>query len=88
MVATINASIKNVNAALAKLGSDTAKLTIQNNFVSKLVDSLNTGIGNLVDANMATESAMLQSLQVKQQLGVQALGIANSSPGITLALFK
>ena len=56
--------------------------------MSKLVDTLNAGIGNLVDADMAVESAKLQSLQVKQQLGVQALSIANSAPSITLSLFR
>ncbi len=80
MVATLNSSIQNVNAALAKLASGSKKFTIQASFVSKLVDSLNAGIGNLVDADMAVESAKLQSLQVKQQLGVQALSIANSAP--------
>jgi flagellin len=64
------------------------KFTIQATFVSKLVDTLNAGIGNLVDADMAVESARLQSLQVKQQLGVQALAIANSAPSITLSLFR
>ena len=88
MVASINASIQNVNASLATLASGEKKFTIQNDFVSKLVDTLNAGIGNLVDANMATESAMLQSLQVKQQLGVQALAIANAAPSITLSLFR
>jgi flagellin len=88
MVAAVNASIANVNASLAKLAAGAKKYTIQNDFVSKLVDSLNAGIGNLVDADMAVESAKLQSLQVKQQLGVQALSIANSSPSITLSLFR
>jgi flagellin len=88
LVATINASIANVNAALAKLASGEKKYMIQNDFVSKLVDTLNAGIGNLVDADMATESAKLQALQVKQQLGVQALAIANASPSITLSLFR
>jgi flagellin len=46
------------------------------------------GIGNLVDADMASESAKLQSLQVKQQLGVQALSIANQSPQIIMSLFR
>jgi flagellin len=87
MVATVNASIQNVNAALANMASGEKKFTIQNSFVSNLVDALNTGIGNLVDADMATESAQLQSLQVKQQLGVQALSIANSQPQIILSLF-
>jgi len=88
MVATIGASIQNVNASLAKLASGAKKFSIQATFVSKLVDTLNAGIGNLVDADMAVESAKLQSLQVKQQLGVQALSIANSAPSITLSLFR
>jgi flagellin len=88
MVATINASIGNVNAALAKLASGEKKFQIQGEFVSKLVDTLNAGVGNLVDADMAVESAKLQSLQVKQQLGVQALSIANQAPSITLSLFR
>jgi flagellin len=88
MVSTINSSIQNVNSALAKLASGSKKFSIQNDFVSKLVDTLNAGIGNLVDADMAVESAKLQSLQVKQQLGVQALSIANSAPSIALSLFR
>jgi flagellin len=88
LVGTINSSIANVNAALAKLASGEKKYTIQNDFVSKLVDTLNAGIGNLVDADMAVESAKLQALQVKQQLGVQALSIANASPSIALSLFR
>ena len=88
MISTVNASIQNVNAALAKLASGSKKFSIQATFVSKLVDTLNAGIGNLVDADMAVESAKLQSLQVKQQLGIQALSIANSAPSITLSLFR
>jgi len=88
MISIVNTSIQNVNAALAKLASGEKKFTIQNDFVSKLVDTLNSGIGNLVDADMAVESAKLQSLQVKQQLGVQALSIANSQPQIILSLFR
>jgi flagellin len=88
MITTINSSLQNVNSSLAKLAAGSTKFTIQNAFVAKLVDSLNTGIGNLVDADMAVESAKLQSLQVKQQLGVQALAIANQQPQIILQLFK
>jgi len=88
MVGTINLSIQNVNGALAKMASGVKKFTIQATFVSKLVDTLNAGIGNLVDADMAVESAKLQSLQVKQQLGIQALSIANAAPSITLSLFR
>jgi flagellin len=88
MVSTINTSIANVNAALAKLASGSKKFSIQSTFVSKLVDTLTAGVGNLVDADMAVESAKLQSLQVKQQLGVQALSIANQAPSVTLSLFR
>ena len=88
MIDTINTSLENVNAALARLGSKSKQLSIQNEFIGKLIDTLNGGIGNLVDADLATESAMLQSLQVKQQLGVQALAIANSAPAIAISLFR
>jgi flagellin len=88
MVTTINASIQNVNAALAALASGENKFAIQKAFVEKLMDTLNGGIGNLVDADMAVESARLQALQVKQQLGVQALSIANAQPQIILSLFR
>jgi len=88
MIATIETSLNNVDSALARLSSGAKKFSIQADFVQKLSDTLTGGIGNLVDADMATESAMLQSLQVKQQLGVQALSIANSAPSITLSLFR
>jgi flagellin len=88
LVATIQASLTNVNSALAKLSSGAAKFSIQATFSQKLSDTLTTGIGNLVDANMAQESARLQSLQVKQQLGVQALSIANQAPQTILSLFR
>jgi flagellin len=88
MIGTINTSLENVNAALARLGSSSKQLSIQHEFIGKLIDTLNAGIGNLVDADLAVESARLQSLQVKQQLGVQALSIANSAPAIALSLFR
>jgi flagellin len=88
MIDTINTSLENVNASLARLGSSSKQISIQNEFIGKLIDTLNAGIGNLVDADLAIESAKLQSLQVKQQLGVQALSIANSAPGIALSLFR
>jgi len=88
MVAAIQASLTNVDAALAKLSSGSKKFSIQIDFAQKLSDALTAGIGNLVDANMANESAMLQSLQVKQQLGVQALSIANQAPQTILSLFR
>ena len=88
LVATIQTSLTNVNAALAKLSAGAAKFSIQSTFAQNLSDTLTTGIGNLVDANMAQESASLQSLQVKQQLGIQALSIANQAPQTILGLFQ
>ena len=88
LISTIQASLTNVNSALAKLSAGAAKFSIQASFTQKLSDTLTTGIGNLVDANMAQESASLQSLQVKQQLGVQALSIANQAPQTILSLFQ
>jgi flagellin len=88
LITTIQASLTNVNSALAKLSAGAAKFSIQASFTQKLSDTLTTGIGNLVDANMADESASLQSLQVKQQLGVQALSIANQAPQTILSLFQ
>jgi flagellin len=88
LISTIQASLTNVNSALAKLSAGAAKFSIQATFSQKLSDTLTTGIGNLVDANMAEESAQLQSLQVKQQLGVQALAIANQAPQAILSLFQ
>ena len=87
-VSAIKASLENVNQSLANLGSDAKKLESHAGFVSKLMDALTTGVGDLVDADMAKESARLQALQVKQQLGVQALSIANSQPQTILSLFN
>ena len=88
LIGVLQTSLTNVNSALAKLSSGAAKFSIQATFTQKLSDTLSAGIGNLVDANMADESAQLQSLQVKQQLGIQALAIANQSPQTILSLFK
>jgi len=88
MIATVNTSITNVSTALSKLGTGSKALGSHINFVNKLQDSIDVGVGNLVDADLAKESARLQSLQTKQQLGVQALGIANQSSSILLGLFR
>ncbi|MBO6729942.1 MAG: flagellin [Maricaulis sp.] len=85
---TISTSINNLNSSLARLGTASKSLGIHKDFVGKLSDSLEKGIGNLVDADLAKESARLQSLQVKQQLGVQALSIANSAPATILGYFR
>ncbi|WP_425990673.1 flagellin [Brevundimonas sp. TWP2-3-2] len=87
-LAAVNASIDNVSSALARLGTGAKSLDTHRTFVGKLSDALENGVGNLVDADLAKESARLQSLQTKQQLGVQALSIANSSTSILLGLFR
>ncbi len=84
----INSSITAVNNSLAKLGTSSTALGDQLTFVGNLQDTIDTGVGNLVDANLAKESAQLQSLQTKQSLGIQALSIANSSTSSLLSLFR
>ena len=75
-------------AKLGTLGSNSKSLERQLTFTSKIQDALEAGVGNLVDADLAKESARLTALQTKQQLGVQALGIANQSGSILLGLFR
>lgn len=87
-ISTIEASIDALGLALAGLGTDSKKLGMHKTFIGKLADELNNGIGNLVDADLAKESAKLQALQTKQQLGIQALSIANQAPSTLLALFR
>jgi flagellin len=81
-------AIVDLNITLASLGSQATALDAQNDFLAKLSDEIENGIGNLVDADLAKESAKLQSLQIKQQLGAQALSIANQAPQVILSLFK
>jgi flagellin len=88
MITTVENSLNAINLALAKLGTDSKKVDIHKTFVGKLSDELTNGIGNLVDADLAKESAKLQSLQTKQQLGIQALSIANQAPQAVLQLFR
>ncbi|WP_417452205.1 flagellin [Kordiimonas sp.] len=87
-VDAVEAAISSVNDVLSNLGSTANRLEIQQQFAGKLSDSLDVGIGNLVDADMAKESARLQAQQTKQQLGLQALGIANQAPQSVLSLFR
>jgi flagellin len=88
MISVVQASLANVNSALAKLSAGSKKFSIQLDFTQKLADTLTTGIGHMVDADMAKESALLTSLQTKQQLGIQALSIANTAPQSILSLFQ
>ena len=88
MISAVKTSIDNVSAALARLGTGSKALESHLTFVGKLKDALDTGVGNLVDADLAKESAKFQALQTKQQLGIQALSIANQSTQIVLGLFR
>ncbi|WP_339769147.1 flagellin [uncultured Pseudosulfitobacter sp.] len=72
----------------ASLGASSKRITDQNEFVGKLTDAMKVGIGALVDADMEEASARLQALQTQQQLGVQALSIANQAPQTILSLFR
>ena len=81
-------SITQLNAALGSIGAQAKQIEAHKGFVTRLVDTLESGIGNLVDADLAKESARLQALQVQQQLGAQSLSIANQAPQIILSLFR
>ena len=85
---SIEGLIQEAVDASAEFGSAQKRMEIQNDFVSKLTDSLKTGIGALTDADLEAASARLQSLQVQQQLGIQALSIANAAPNSILGLFR
>ena len=83
-----NASITALGTQLATWGAGAKRLEVHKNFISKLSDALTNGIGSIVDADLSKESAKLQALQTKQQLGIQALSIANSSSQSALSLFR
>ncbi|WP_312812623.1 flagellin [Brevundimonas sp.] len=86
--ANVDSAINAFTTILADFGTKSKSLDRQLTFVGKMQDSLETGVGNLVDADLAKESARLTALQTKQQLGVQALSIANSSSSMLLGLFR
>lgn len=88
MIDTITTTQTNLKTSLSTLGAGSRKIDAQSAFTSKLSDAIEAGIGNLVDADLAKESARLQALQVKQQLGVQALSIANQAPQSITSLFR
>jgi flagellin len=81
-------AITALNSQLATMGSQAKALDVQGEFLGKLADVVEQGISNLVDADLAKESAKLQSLQIKQQLGAQALSIANQAPQLILSFFR
>jgi flagellin len=84
----LDTAIVAINTQMAAMGSQAKSLEAQNNFIGKLRDVVEEGVSNLVDADLAKESARLQSLQIKQQLGTQALSIANQAPQYILSLFR
>ena len=86
--ATFMNQMNKVSSALATVGSETNYVTNQVSYNSDKIDALNSGVGSLVDADLAKESAQLQSLQIRQQLGTQSLSIANQAPAALLNLFK
>lgn len=88
MLQMVDDAMTEMTTAAASLGSISSRIDMQNDFISKLTDSLDRGIGRLVDADMEEESAKLSALQVQQQLGIQALSIANSGSQNILSLFR
>lgn len=84
----IEAALKDMAKGAAELGAAKSRIDMQKDFISKLQDSIDRGVGQLVDADMNKESTRLQALQVQQQLGIQALSIANSNSQQILALFR
>jgi flagellin len=87
-VGNLDTAINTLNVQLATMGAQAKAVDIQNTFLTKLRDVVEEGISNLVDADLAKESARLQSLQIKQQLGTEALSIANQAPQFILSLFR
>ena len=81
-------TLQNVNSVLAEFGALSRQILLQSQFAVRLADTLELGIGNLVDADLARESANLHAFQVKQELGIQALSIANQAPQAILQLFR
>jgi len=88
LLTDIEKVLADMTAAASELGAAKSRIDMQKDFVSKLMDSIDRGVGQLVDADMNQESTRLQALQVQQQLGIQALSIANANSQNILALFK
>jgi flagellin len=84
----VDAALKDMTNAATTLGAAKSSIDLQKTFTSNLMDSIDRGVGQLVDADMNKESTRLQALQVQQQLGVQALSIANGSSQSILSLFR
>lgn len=88
MLTVIDSALADMTNSATTLGAAKSSIDLQKTFTSDLMDSIDRGVGQLVDADMNKESTRLQALQVQQQLGIQALSIANSSSQSILSLFK
>mgnify|MGYP001264870849 CR=1 FL=1 len=88
MISGVDAAISSMTDAGSRLGAVSTRINLQKDFASSLMDAIDRGIGQLVDADMNAESTRLQALQVRQQLGVQALSLANQSAQSILSLFR
>jgi flagellin len=88
IIGVVDGTLSSMTDAATSLGAVKARISIQQDFVKSLMDAVKRGIGQLVDADMNEESTKLQALQVKQQLGVQALSIANTSSQAIMQLFQ
>jgi flagellin len=84
----LDASIKNVGAQLTEMAAEHRRIEAQKGFVTRLADVLAAGVGRMVDTDLAMESALIQALQVKQELSVQSVGIVNNAPQTLLSLFR
>ena len=77
-----------VATSLGANAAETRTLQLQSSFVNSIVDATTTGLGAIVDADIGKASASVQALQVRQQLGIQSLSIANQQPSVLLGLFR
>ena len=84
----LNEARATIATVLGNLGADARTVTFQDDFIGKISDAQEIGLGTIVDADLAKESARLQALQVQQQLSITTLGIANAGPGRLLGLFQ
>ena len=88
LISGVDAAIEKMTSAASTLGAVKTRIDIQKDFANSLMAAIDKGVGQLVDADMNEESTRLQALQVRQQLGIQALGIANQSAQSILSLFR
>ncbi len=88
LISGVDAALTDMTSAAADLGSIAMRIDLQSDFVNKLSDSIDSGVGRLVDADMNEESTRLKALQTQQQLAIQSLSIANSASESVLTLFR